>query len=300
MALAVARGPPRPRRHGTPRGRSANGTGALAKRKASSKGGRPPGSAASHPPIRPGPCGDLADGPGEALAHGLGLAGRSAPGWTTWTVRAPLGSEPPRRSIRLATASRAATPTDTTSCNRWCGRRAASRPSHRRPRRRGPLRPRRVAVQSGSRWSTPSARGRRPCLRTRSRRCTEQGQRGAPAARHRTAARQRRHRRRIVDATFPWRIAAELVARGFSNATSPHQLGDQTNKDPPLLKLIHDSIEPAGLVTFDNKDARRASRPARPAPTNTRCCRQAPQAVPPHAGRRAHRCHALSALLCGR
>ena len=60
-------------------------------------------------------------------------------------------------------------------------------------------------------------------------------------------------RRLIVDATFPWRIAEELVARGYRDATSPYELGDAKIKDPPLLKLIHDSLEPAVLVTFDNK-----------------------------------------------
>lgn len=62
-------------------------------------------------------------------------------------------------------------------------------------------------------------------------------------------------RRLIIDATFPWRIATELAARGYRNATSPHQLGDQEIKDPPLLKLIHDTLEPAVLVTYDNKMA---------------------------------------------
>ena len=56
----------------------------------------------------------------------------------------------------------------------------------------------------------------------------------------------------IVDATFPWRIAVELAARGY-DATSPHQLGDQSIKDPALLRLIHDSFEPATLITFDHK-----------------------------------------------
>jgi hypothetical protein len=59
-------------------------------------------------------------------------------------------------------------------------------------------------------------------------------------------------RKLIVDATFPWRIALELAARGY-DATSPHQLGDQTIKDPPLLQLIHDAHEPATLITYDNK-----------------------------------------------
>jgi hypothetical protein len=59
-------------------------------------------------------------------------------------------------------------------------------------------------------------------------------------------------RRIIVDATFPWRIARELEARGY-RATSPKQLGDASVKDPPLLRLIHDDLEPAVLVTFDNK-----------------------------------------------
>jgi hypothetical protein len=36
-------------------------------------------------------------------------------------------------------------------------------------------------------------------------------------------------------------------------ATSPHELGNARIKDPPLLKLIHHSLEPAVLVTFDNK-----------------------------------------------
>ena len=62
-------------------------------------------------------------------------------------------------------------------------------------------------------------------------------------------------RRLIIDATFPWRIACELAARGYTDATSPHQLGDQKIKDPPLLKLIHNTLEPATLVTFDHKMA---------------------------------------------
>jgi hypothetical protein len=52
---------------------------------------------------------------------------------------------------------------------------------------------------------------------------------------------------------MPWRIAEELAARGYRNATSPHQLGDADIKDPPLLRLIHDKCEPAVLVTFDNR-----------------------------------------------
>jgi hypothetical protein len=60
-------------------------------------------------------------------------------------------------------------------------------------------------------------------------------------------------RRLIVDATFPWRIAEELERRGYRDATSPHQLGNPKIKDPPLLKMIHDDLEPAVLVTFDNK-----------------------------------------------
>lgn len=59
-------------------------------------------------------------------------------------------------------------------------------------------------------------------------------------------------RKLIVDANCPWRIAVELAARGY-DATSPHQLGDQTIKDPALLKLIHDAHEPATLITYDNK-----------------------------------------------
>jgi hypothetical protein len=43
------------------------------------------------------------------------------------------------------------------------------------------------------------------------------------------------------------------VARGYRDATSPHHLGNAKIKDPPLLKLIHDQLEPAVLVTFDNK-----------------------------------------------
>lgn len=57
----------------------------------------------------------------------------------------------------------------------------------------------------------------------------------------------------IVDATCPWRIADELVARGYRTATSPFRLGKPNIKDPPLLKLIHDSLEPAVLVTYDNR-----------------------------------------------
>ena len=60
------------------------------------------------------------------------------------------------------------------------------------------------------------------------------------------------NRRIVIDATCPWRIALELVARGFHDATSPHEQGDQSIKDPPLLALIHD-LEPAVLVTYDNK-----------------------------------------------
>jgi len=52
---------------------------------------------------------------------------------------------------------------------------------------------------------------------------------------------------------MPWRIAEELARRGYRDATSPHQLGDADMKDPPLLKLIHKTLEPAILVTFDNK-----------------------------------------------
>jgi hypothetical protein len=52
---------------------------------------------------------------------------------------------------------------------------------------------------------------------------------------------------------MPWRIAEELAARGYRDATSPHQMGDADIKDPPLLKLIHDKYEPAVLVTFDNR-----------------------------------------------
>lgn len=46
-----------------------------------------------------------------------------------------------------------------------------------------------------------------------------------------------------------------MAARGYLDATSPHQLGDQKIKDPSLLKLIHNSLEPAVLVTFDHKMA---------------------------------------------
>ncbi len=60
-------------------------------------------------------------------------------------------------------------------------------------------------------------------------------------------------RRIIIDATFPWRIAEELQRRGYRDATSPFQLGDASIKDPPLLKMIHDKLEPAVLVTFDHK-----------------------------------------------
>lgn len=59
-------------------------------------------------------------------------------------------------------------------------------------------------------------------------------------------------RRLVIDATCPWRIADELGARGFVDATSPFQLGDQKIKDPPLLALVHD-LEPAVLVTYDQK-----------------------------------------------
>lgn len=52
---------------------------------------------------------------------------------------------------------------------------------------------------------------------------------------------------------MPWGIAEELAWRGYRDATSPHQLGDADMKDPPLLRLIHDKLEPAVLVTFDNK-----------------------------------------------
>ena len=62
-------------------------------------------------------------------------------------------------------------------------------------------------------------------------------------------------RRIIIDATFPWRIAHELAARGYRDATSPHDLGDANMKDPPLLRLIHADLEPAVLVTYDHKMA---------------------------------------------
>lgn len=60
-------------------------------------------------------------------------------------------------------------------------------------------------------------------------------------------------RRIIIDATFPWRIANELAARGYRDATSPHELGDASLKDPPLLRLINVDLEPAVLVTYDHK-----------------------------------------------
>jgi hypothetical protein len=60
-------------------------------------------------------------------------------------------------------------------------------------------------------------------------------------------------RRIIIDATCPWRIAEELLARGYQDTTSPYHLGVPNIKDPPLLKLIHDQLEPAALVTYDNK-----------------------------------------------
>lgn len=44
-----------------------------------------------------------------------------------------------------------------------------------------------------------------------------------------------------------------MAARGYPEATSPRQLGDADMKDPPLLRLIHARLEPAVLVTFDNK-----------------------------------------------
>lgn len=62
-------------------------------------------------------------------------------------------------------------------------------------------------------------------------------------------------RRIIIDATCPWRIADELVARGYHSASSPYRLGFPKIKDPALLKRIHDSYEPATLVTYDNKMA---------------------------------------------
>ena len=58
----------------------------------------------------------------------------------------------------------------------------------------------------------------------------------------------------VVDATFPWRLASELRGRGL-NATSPRELGRPGLKDPPLLRLINWYLEPAVLVTFDNKMA---------------------------------------------
>jgi hypothetical protein len=51
----------------------------------------------------------------------------------------------------------------------------------------------------------------------------------------------------MIDATFPWRIAEELAARGYRDATSLYHLGDQGIKDPPLLEVIHHSLEPAAL-----------------------------------------------------
>lgn len=64
---------------------------------------------------------------------------------------------------------------------------------------------------------------------------------------------QRPERRIIIDATCPWRIAEELAARGYAEATSPHQLGDAKIKDPQLLRMIQADLEPAILVTYDNK-----------------------------------------------
>jgi hypothetical protein len=57
----------------------------------------------------------------------------------------------------------------------------------------------------------------------------------------------------VIDATCPWRIAKELVARGYLDATSAHQLGRDGAKDPALLRWLRDNItDPYVLVTYDN------------------------------------------------
>jgi predicted nuclease of predicted toxin-antitoxin system len=56
----------------------------------------------------------------------------------------------------------------------------------------------------------------------------------------------------VVDATFPPRIASELKTRGME-ATSAAEQGAAKFKDPELLELVSAKLEPAVLVTFDNK-----------------------------------------------
>lgn len=57
----------------------------------------------------------------------------------------------------------------------------------------------------------------------------------------------------MIDATCPWRIADELVARGYVDATSARKLGHDKTKDPPWLRWLHANIAvPYVLVTYDN------------------------------------------------
>ena len=64
-------------------------------------------------------------------------------------------------------------------------------------------------------------------------------------------------RRLVIDATCPWRIAVELKARGFADATSPFQLGDQKmlvehrgilDHFGTTLAVIHKKARPAHLT----------------------------------------------------
>jgi hypothetical protein len=61
--------------------------------------------------------------------------------------------------------------------------------------------------------------------------------------------------RLIIDEDLSWRIAPELRARGYRDATSAHEWGTAGRrvKDPLWLYIIARSGIPSVLVTFDNK-----------------------------------------------
>jgi hypothetical protein len=61
--------------------------------------------------------------------------------------------------------------------------------------------------------------------------------------------------RLIIDEDLSWRIAPELRARGYRDATSAHEWGTAGRhvKDPLWLYIIARAGIPSVLVTFDNK-----------------------------------------------
>lgn len=59
----------------------------------------------------------------------------------------------------------------------------------------------------------------------------------------------------VIDETCPWRIAKELAARGYEDATSAHQLRATGLKDPEWFQLLAALSEEVVLVTYDNNMA---------------------------------------------